>query len=297
MEGSIATLYNETFNGNRVISSYNLSKYQTDRFNHSLSAIFKLSMQIVKKTGLISPVMHVITSTGMAIVIWSGMTLIQTKQLSPGNLASFVVALGMLYEPLKSIGAQFKSIVDSMLAIDRVWEQLESRPTIESHENALMIDCISSTIEFRDVNFGYLPNQAVLKGINLKVGVGQTVAIVGASGGGKTTFASLLCRFYDVSHGGIYIDNINIRDFDLASLRNRIGVVFQDNFLFGGSIRDNIVLDQEHVTEAQLNKILEEACLSEFIDSLENGIDTKIGERGILLSGDKGNGSALLAHL
>ena len=285
IEGAMATHYNETFHGNRVISSYNLSQYQTNRFNHSLSTIFKLGMKIVKKTAMISPLMHAITSTGMAIVIWSGMTLIHTKQITPGNLASFVVALGMLYEPLKSIGAQFKSIIDSMLAIDRVWEQLESIPAVKSRENAQVIDCTPSTIEFRGVSFGYLPNRPVLECINLKVQVGQTVAIVGASGGGKTTFASLLCRFYDVTHGGIYIDNIDIRNIDLASLRSQIGVVFQDNFLFGGSIRDNIVLDQKHVSETQLKKVVKEACLAEFIDTLEDGIDTQIGERGILLSG------------
>ena len=285
IEGAINTHYNETFNGNRVISSYNLSHYQTHRFNHALATIFKLGMAVTKKTGMISPVMHAITSSGIALVIWSGMYLVKTQQITPGNLASFVVALGMLYEPLKTIGTNYKSIVDSMLAIDRVWGQLESQPIIDSSDDAKPLEKITSMIEFRDVSFEYVPKQPVLNHINLQVSVGQTIAIVGNSGGGKSTFASLLTRFYDVTHGGIYIDNTNIKDLEIQSLRRQIAMVFQDNFLFGGTIRENIVLNNKDVSDTELNNILKLACLDEFIQSLEHGVDTQIGERGILLSG------------
>ena len=140
-------------------------------------------------------------------------------------------------------------------------------------------------ISFNDVTFNYIPDVPVLKHINLVVNKGETVAIVGNSGGGKTTLVNLLPRFYDVTKGSITVDGTDIRDFTLKSLRQNIGVVFQDNFLFDGTIRENIMLGDESANEEQLQRAIKLAYLDEFLKTLKDGIDTHIGERGVLLSG------------
>lgn len=142
-----------------------------------------------------------------------------------------------------------------------------------------------TNIEFKDVWFEYVENVPVLKNINLQIKQGETIALVGNSGGGKTTIVNLLPRFYDIKSGSISIDGIDIRDYTLESLRQNIAVVFQDNFLFSGTIRDNILLGNENATEEQINQAVKMAYLDEFIASLQEGLNTQIGERGILLSG------------
>ena len=142
-----------------------------------------------------------------------------------------------------------------------------------------------TNIEFRDVCFEYIENVPVLKHINLQIKQGETIALVGNSGGGKTTIVNLLPRFYDIKSGSITINGIDIRDYSLQSLRQNIAVVFQDNFLFSGTIRENILLGKENATEEQILQAVKMAYLDEFISTLPNGLNTQIGERGILLSG------------
>jgi subfamily B ATP-binding cassette protein MsbA len=138
---------------------------------------------------------------------------------------------------------------------------------------------------YHNVNFEYVKGKPVLKNINLEIKSGQTVALVGNSGGGKTTVSALLPRFYDVTGGEITLDGINIKDIELNNLRNQIAVVFQDNFLFGGTIRENITFGNENITQEQLDSAVKSACLEEFVASLPEGLDTVVGERGVTLSG------------
>ena len=283
--GQIITHYNEAFQGNRVISSYNLYDYQERKFYDTLKTMFKLGMKMIKKTGLISPMMHFIVSLGIAGAIWLGSYLIITNQLTPGGFVSFITALLMLYQPIKSIGTNYTNIQLSFMAMERVFEVLDSVPAIKNKENALLLPGIKKEIKYRDVCFEYIPGKPVLKHINLTIKPGQTIAFVGNSGGGKTTLVNLLPRFYDVCGGQITIDGTDIRDLDLYSLRDKISIVFQDNFLFGGTIRENILLGNENATEEQLQSAIKCACLEEFVSTLDLGVDTEIGERGILLSG------------
>ncbi len=283
--GQIITHYNEAFQGNRVISSYNLYDYQERKFYDTLKTMFKLGMKMIKKTGLISPMMHFIVSLGIAGAIWLGSYLIITNQLTPGGFVSFITALLMLYQPIKSIGTNYTNIQLSFMAMERVFEVLDSVPAIKNKENALLLPGIKKEIKYRDVCFEYIPGKPVLKHINLTIKPGQTIAFVGNSGGGKTTLVNLLPRFYDVCGGQITIDGTDIRDLDLYSLRDKISIVFQDNFLFGGTIRENILLGNENATEEQLQSAIKCACLEEFVSTLDLGVNTEIGVRGILLSG------------
>ncbi len=283
--GLIVTNYIETFGGNRVITSYNLSEYQTNKFKQSLHAIFRISMKMVQKTGLLSPLIHFIVSLGIAGVIWLGSYLIVTHQISSGNFVSFIAALLMLYTPIKGLGNNYTAVQMAFMAMDRVFEVLEVEPKIKNVENPVVLTDVRDKIEYRDVTFSYIAGKPVLEHINLDIKVGQMVAFVGNSGGGKTTFVNLLPRFYDIDSGQILIDGTDIRQLELRSLRDKIAVVFQDNFLFSGTILDNITLGRTDYTQEQLDQAIKSACLDEFIGSLERGLMTDIGERGILLSG------------
>ena len=281
----VMTHYNETFSGNRIVTSYNLYDYQNERFKETLRSVFKLGMKMVQRTGMMSPMMHFIVSLGIAAVIWLGSYLIVTHQITPGNFVSFITALIMLYNPIKSIGNNFNSVQMALMAMERVFGLLEEVPVITNKPNAKKLGKIKKSIDYKDVCFEYVNGKPILKNINLSIKCGETIAFVGNSGGGKTTLVNLLPRFYDIKSGSISIDGQDIRDLELNSLRDKIAIVFQDNFLFSGTIRENILLGRTDVSEKQLNEAIKCACLEEFINSLEKGLDTEIGERGVLLSG------------
>ena len=280
------TAYNETFSGNRTIMAYNYQDEQKQKFSRILASLFKLNIKMTQRSSWLSPVMHITASFGIAATIGYGSHLILTGQLTPGGFVSFISALLMLYTPIKNLGNNFNSVQFSFMAIERVFEILDSIPTIRDKENALdSIKSVNKTIEFRDVCFSYRPGIPVLKNINIKADVGQSIALVGNSGGGKSTIVSLLPRFYDVVSGQILIDGIDIRDVTLTSLRDKMAVVFQDNFLFAGTIRDNVKIGKPDATDEEIWKALDMAYLTDFVSSLGEGLDTYIGERGILLSG------------
>ena len=284
-DASVITAYNEAFSGNKTITAYNLQPQQTNRFFDILRGIFTLRIKLVQKTSWLSPMMHVVVSVGIGLAIGYGSHLILTGEITSGNFVSFITALIMLYTPIKSIGNNFNQVQLSFFAIERVFDMLDLEPQIKDKKNAVVMPSDYSIIEFHDVNFEYVKDVPVLKNINLEVKRGQTVAFVGNSGGGKTTIVNLLPRFYDVKSGSITIDGTDIRDFTLESLRNNISVVFQDNFLFSGTIRENIMLGNQNATESLLQEAIKAAYLDDFVSGLEHGLETFIGERGILLSG------------
>ena len=281
----VVTHYNEAFSGNRVIASYNLYDYVNFNFDDSLKRVFKLGMKMVQRTGMLSPLMHFVVSLGIALVIWAGSYLILSQQITSGNFVSFIAALILLYNPIKGIGNNFNNVQIALMAMERVFELLETEPVIRDRENAEELKDIKYGIEYKGVGFEYVAGKPVLKNIDINIQNGDTVALVGNSGGGKSTFVSLLPRFYDVSKGQILIDGKDIRDYKLESLRDKIAVVFQDNFLFSGTIRENILLGNENAGEEEIKHAVDNAFVSDFIKDLPNGLDTQIGERGVLLSG------------
>lgn len=286
VEGAkVVSIYNETYSGNKTIASYNLQNKIYNTFDSTLHNLFKLTIKMVQKTAWMTPALHIIVSIGIGAVIGYGSYLIVNGDITSGNFVSFITALILLYTPIKSIGKNYNAMQVSFLAIERVVEILETEPTIFDKPNAVTLKGVKKSINFNHVYFEYKEGVPVLKDINLEVKAGTTVALVGNSGGGKTTIVNLIPRFYDVKSGSITIDKTDIRDISLESLRDNIAVVFQDNFLFAGTIRDNILLGKEDATEEEIATAVKMACLDEFINELENGLDTKIGERGSLLSG------------
>ena len=282
---AITTHYNETFAGNRIIASYNLQNREEARFDKDLRDMFKIQIKMVQKTGVLSPLIHFIVSLGIAGAIWLGSYLIVTHQITSGNFVSFIAALLMLYTPIKGLGNSFTSVQMSFLMMDQVFSTLASIPAIRNVDNPVRIDGVHKNIEYNHVGFEYLPNRPVLKDVSAKLEIGKMYAFVGNSGGGKSTFVSLLPRFYDIQKGEILIDGVNVKNIDLHDLRENIAVVFQDNFLFNGTIRDNILLGKTDYTDEQLNEAIKDACLTDFVATLDKGLDTEIGERGVLLSG------------
>lgn len=282
---ALNTTYNETFAGNRTITSYNLQNSQANKFKEILMTVFSLSIKMTQKTAWISPFMHFIISVGIGLAIALGSWLIVTGHISSGNFVSFITALILLYTPIKNLGGNAIAVQQSFMAIDRVFDIFNQEMPIKDKENAIELKNVEKSIEFQNVDFQYIPNTPVLKHINIKINAGETLALVGNSGGGKTTFVNIIPRFYDITSGQILIDGVDIRDLTLTSLRENIAVVFQDNFLFAGTIKENVLLGNSQASDKEIKEALEMAYLTEFVDSLELGIDTEIGERGILLSG------------
>ena len=229
--------------------------------------------------------MHIIVSVGIAGAIGYGSHLIMSNQITAGNFVSFITALILLYTPVKSIGNNLNSVQMSFFAIEQIFAILDTQPGIQNIQNPITMSNNHKKIQFINVNFEYIENQPVLKNINLYINKGEKVALVGNSGGGKTTIVNLIPRFYDVTSGCITIDDIDIRGYSMKSLRDNIAVVFQDNFLFSGTIRENILLGKENATEDEIQNAIKMAYLEDFILSLPEKENTQIGERGILLSG------------
>lgn len=279
------TSYTETYAGSKTIASYNLQNYQHKRFFDIVTMGFKLGIKNVQRTAWLSPMMHFIISLGIAGTIWFGTYLITHKIITTGDFVAFMVAMLMLYTPVKNISKNFQQVQLSFMAIERVFEILDMPIKIKDKKDAIELPPIEKEIVYENVSFAYNPEIPVLKDINLKIKKGQKIAFVGNSGGGKTTIVNLLPRFYEVTNGSIKIDGHDIRDVTLESLRQNIGVVFQDNFLFTGTIRDNLILGKFDATDEQIHAAIKNACLEEFVSDLEMGLDTPIGERGSLLSG------------
>lgn len=283
--GNMTTNFNETFAGNKIMTAYNLQNDQNQKFDNQILEQFHLAMSLTKRVGWMSPIMYFVCSIGIALVMAYGNHLILTGQMTAGSFASFVTSLLLLYKPTKTLGNTLTNLQGVFVAMSRVFELFDLQPQIESPQNPVEIKGLTGSIDFKNVNFEYEPNTPVLKDFNLHVNKGETIALVGNSGGGKSTVVSLLPRFYDVTSGEIDIDGIDIRKFNLDALRQNISFVFQDNFLFSGTIKDNILMGNENATEAEIEKVITMAHLDEFAHSLEKGLDTYVGERGTTLSG------------
>ena len=283
--GNITTNINETYNGNKVMAAYELQQRQENYFRDQIWQSFNVNMSLTKRAAWMSPFMYLIASCGIAIVLGYGTHLITSGQMTAGAFASFVTSLLLLYKPVKTLGNTLTSIQNIFVAMGRVFELFDLYPAIQEKENAIPMNGLNDKIEFQNVDFEYIPGHPVLKNINLTIKKDETLAIVGNSGGGKSTIVNLLPRFYDIKSGSIKYDGVDIRDLTISSLRHNIAMVFQDNFLFSGTIRENIMMGNPNATEAELEEAIESAHLQEMIADLPDGLDTLLGERGLTLSG------------
>ena len=285
VSGDMTTNFNETFAGNRIITAYNLQENQNHKFEEQIHEQFDLTMSLTKRVGWMSPIMYFVCSIGIAIVMNFGNSLILSGEMSAGSFASFVTSLLLLYKPTKSLGLTLTSLQATFVSIARVFELFDLMPEINNAPDAKPVNGVGNGIEFKDVWFEYEEGQPVLKDFNLSVKPNETIALVGNSGGGKSTVVSLLPRFYDITSGSISVNGEDIRGLDMVSLRNNISFVFQDNYLFTGSIKENILMGKPNATDAEVAEAIKLSHLDEFIGTLPEGIDTIVGERGASLSG------------
>ena len=285
VSGDMTTNFNETFAGNKIITAYNLQENQNHKFEEQIHEQFDLAMSLTKRVGWMSPIMYFVCSIGIAIVMSYGNSLILSGEMSAGSFASFVTSLLLLYKPTKSLGLTLTNLQNTFVSIARVFELFDLMPEIKNSPNAQKFQGVGSGINFSHVNFEYEENQPVLKDFNLDVKANETIALVGNSGGGKSTVVNLLPRFYDIKSGSIKINGVDIRDLDISDLRNHISFVFQDNYLFTGTLKENILMGKPNATDAEIAEAIKLSHLDEFIGTLPEGINTIVGERGSSLSG------------
>ena len=283
--GDMTTNFNETFAGNKIITAYNLQESQNRKFDGQIHKQFDLAMALTKRVGWMSPIMYFICSIGIAIVMNYGNSLILSGEMTAGSFASFVTSLLLLYKPTKSLGLTLTNLQSTFVSMARVFELFDLMPEIKNKPDAKILSNVDGGIEFSHVYFEYEKDVPVLKDFSLSVRPKETIALVGNSGGGKSTVVNLIPRFYDVKSGAITINDIDIRDYDLISLRNSISFVFQDNYLFSGTIKENILMGKPDASEEEISKAITLAHLDEFLGTLPEGIDTIVGERGASLSG------------
>lgn len=285
ISGNIRTNMNETYSGNKIMNSYQLQTRQANKFEREINDSFNVSMHLIKRSGWMSPLMYLIASVGIAIVLSYGTVLITSEQITTGSFASFITSLLLLYKPVKTLGSTLTSIQKIFVAMGRVFELFDIASNIKECDNPIEFNGFNISIKLNNVRFSYLPEKEVLKGINLEIKKNETLAIVGNSGGGKSTIVNLLSRFYDVTDGSIKFDGVDIRKFSLESLKNNIAVVFQDNFLYSGTIKENILMGNPNANQEDINRAINAAYLEEMLVSMPDGIKTIIGERGLTLSG------------
>lgn len=283
--GDITTNLNETFHGNKIMTGYNLQDKLGVKFNNQIRESFNINMSLVKRATWMSPLMYMIASIGVALVLHFGNTLIINGEMTTGSFASFVTSLLLLYKPVKDLGRVTTNLQGVFVAMSRVFELFTIEAKIKDKENPIELTNVSKSVCFENVDFEYEEGKPVLENINLEAKCGEVVAFVGNSGGGKSTAVNLIPRFYDCTKGKITIDDIDIKDYSLKSLRNNIAEVFQDNFIFTGTIRENIMLGKPNATEAELQNAINLAHLEDVISELEDGIDTNLAEMGTSLSG------------
>ena len=283
--GGINTNFNETYHGNKIMTGYSLQDDLNKKFTKQIRKSFDLTMSLTKRVGWMSPIMYLIASIGVAFVMLFGNHLIISGEMTTGSFASFITSLLLLYKPIKDLGRTLTGMQGVFVAMSRVFELFDLVPNIHNKPDCTELKGIEKSIDFENVCFEYEENNPVLFDINFSVEKGKTIALVGNSGGGKSTIVNLLPRFYDIKSGSIKIDGIDIRNFSLESLRSHISEVFQDNFLFSGTIRDNILMGKPDATQEEIETVIKGAHLDEFLHTLENGLDSVIGERGTTLSG------------
>ncbi len=283
--GELTTHLHETISGIRIVKAFGMERYEGRRFAARNKDLFNSLMRSIKTSALSHPVMEVISMTGTAFVILYGLyAIIVNKTMTPGDFFSFTVALVFFYRPLKDLNGINNIVQDGIAAAKRIFEVLDTEPEIRNREGAITLSRDFKTIELRSLYFQY-EETPILKDINLTVKSGEAIAIVGKSGGGKTTLVNLLPRFYDVTRGAILIDGTDIRNATLESLRSCMAIVTQQTILFNDTIRNNIAYGHTEKSFDDVVRAAQAAHADGFIRALPEGYDTVIGESGVKLSG------------
>lgn len=284
--GRIVNILDETFSGMRVINAFNARNFILKRIDDETSFHRKVNLSLSRKNELASPVSEILGVFIVAIVVYYGGNLVlnQNPELQASQFMAFLAIYASMIQPAKNFSNGITSLQKGTAAAQRIFEVIDTEPLIKNKPGAIKLDRFKSKIEFRNVGFAY-GESPVLKNITVTVEKGKTLALVGPSGGGKSTLADLVPRFYDPQQGDVLLDGIPLRDYDLESLRKEMGIVTQESILFNDTIFNNIAFGMENVAEEDVIRAARVANAHDFIMQTEDGYQTKIGERGTKLSG------------
>jgi subfamily B ATP-binding cassette protein MsbA len=274
----------ETYSGIKVIKAFGLEDSSTNRFQKVSQEFYELIRKSIKYSAISAPVTELITSLGIAAVIWSGGSMVMMGTMSAAEFFSFITAMILVYKPLKSLNGAYNTVQSSLGAAIRVFEIIDKRAEVVDAPDAVSLDTCQGVVELRDVSFRY-NDEYVLRNVSLRAERNQIIALVGPSGGGKTTLVSLIPRFYDVSEGALVIDGHDVRRLTKQSLVSQIALVDQETILFNDTIANNIRYGRSAASDAEVREAALSAYAHEFITQMPNGYDTGIGDRGVRLSG------------
>lgn len=288
MYGKIADVNSrveDSIAGIRVVKSFTNEEFEMERFNKQNGFFRKAKLYAYKIMAGTHSSIYMMTRLLTLVVLIVGAWLSFNGQLTYGEFVSFVLYTNVLIKPIDKISALLELYPKGMAGFKRFTEMLDVEPNVADIPDAIEVNELKGDIAFNQVSFAYEDNKPVMKDISFTVKAGETVALVGPSGAGKTTISGLIPRFYDVSKGSITIDGLDVRHMTQQSLRKQIGIVQQDVFLFSGTVRENIAYGDLEASFEDIQKAAEKAHLKEFIENLSDGYETEIGERGLKLSG------------
>jgi ATP-binding cassette, subfamily B, bacterial MsbA len=279
------SLLQETIAGIRVVKAFGMEDYERGRFRERNERVFRAVMRINLVDCLTHPVMEALGAIGVAVGIWAGAYFVLSGSLTPGGFLAFLGALGSLYQPIKRLSQVNNNLQQGIAGLTRIYALLDTRPEVEERANAKDLPLFHDRVEFDRVSFGYDESQSILAEISLTARLGELIAIVGASGAGKTTLVNLIPRFYDPTGGAIRIDGQDIREVSLRSLRAQMGIVTQETILFDDTVHNNIAYGRTDIDPERVYEAARLANAHDFIAATGDGYATRIGERGVRLSG------------
>ena len=283
--GKLNTILQEGITGIRVIKAFATEKFEIEKYKNENSNNFYHLIRNKRLDARIKPMVEYVNIIVILMILYYGGTLVIQGKMTSGDLMKFITAFALVGEPLKRLSDYINALNSAIPAVDRLYEILELESTIENKENPYIPTKVEGIVEFENLDFAYNSERHVLKNLNLSVKQGEMVALVGRSGSGKTTLVNLIPRFYDATNGSIKIDGIDTREYDMYTLRKNIGIVPQETFLFSGSVRDTIIYGKRDANDEEIEKALRMANAYNFVMELPQGLNTEVGERGVLLSG------------
>jgi len=274
----------ERVTGMKIVQLFSREKIEYDKFMEINNKHKKANIRAVWYYSIFFPIAEILSSIAVGLLVWfGGLQAVENTTIQPGEIMGFIMMTQMLFRPLRQIADKFNTLQMGMVSGERVFQVLDTQSSIDKNGTHLAV-ALQGVIEFKDVHFSYIPNEDVLKGVSFKVDQGQTVAIVGATGAGKSTIINLINRFYEINSGTIQIDGIPVQDYELTSLRTQVAIVLQDVFLFSDSILNNITLKNEAISLEDVQIAAKQIGIHDFIMSLPNGYNYNVKERGGMLS-------------
>ncbi len=275
----------ESLAGVNVIQAFGGQERSSRVYGTLTQEYLQRSFAQIRVFGAFMPLTELMSSAAIALIIWYGGGEVIRNQLTLGELAAFLSYMRLFFQPLRELSQKYSIVQSAMASAERIFQTLDTQTTMQVDDAATVVmpASVRGGVEFRHVGFGYLPGQPVLSDIDLTIAPGETVALVGSTGAGKSTLISLLVRFYDPEHGTVHIDGQDIRQMPLQALREQVGIIMQDIFIMPDTVRANIVLDRM-ADDARLTNLLQQAGLERFIARLPEGLDTRIGEGALNLS-------------